>query len=454
MNLNLPWPWSERLSPPAVPWVSFSAPDGPDSLLFESGPELRIRVQAALHAIRLNWTLHRNMVNRPVLSGSAVDEPGYRFDLRIPTATLSPGFYDLWVELDTGVEAVAAGPLPELRPVRALCTFGWRVESVPEPVARPADFEAFWNRARAELAAVPVDWQQESPWRRFDRAGIEAYNLRHAGLPANYDPDGVRYEEVESCQISFAGPDGGRVYAQAAKPPGLGPFPGLLILPGGGFNARPRPLEHARHGYFALDLQVHGERADLLEYTEFPGYYSGQRYEPPEAYYFYRIHQRILLGFAALAAQPEVVPERIAACGGSQGGRTGIVLAGLEPRLAALVAALPHFANQAHWEWLERCNEAESDGGELVGAPPVPATPRARCLAYYDPLNFGPEVRCPVLMNAGLIDRVSPPYATWAVFRALASADKTWVPLPGLAHDWSSAFDRRAWRWLERKLNL
>ena len=67
-------------------------------------------------------------------------------------------------------------------------------------------------------------------------------------------------------------------------------------------------------------------------------------------------------------------------------------------------------------------------------------------------MNFAPDIHCPVLMNAGLIDPVSPPFSVWAVYNRLASKDKTIVPLPGLAHDWSAEFDRFAWRWLDRKL--
>ena len=56
-----------------------------------------------------------------------------------------------------------------------------------------------------------------------------------------------------------------------------------------------------------------------------------------------------------------------------------------------------------------------------------------------------------MLMNGGLIDPVSPPFSVWAVYNRLATKDKTIVPLPGLAHDWSAEFDRFAWRWLDRK---
>jgi cephalosporin-C deacetylase-like acetyl esterase len=53
-----------------------------------------------------------------------------------------------------------------------------------------------------------------------------------------------------------------------------------------------------------------------------------------------------------------------------------------------------------------------------------------------------------VMMNAGLVDPVSPPSHVWAAYNRLGTANKSITPLPGLGHDWSAEFDRRAWRWL------
>ena len=67
-------------------------------------------------------------------------------------------------------------------------------------------------------------------------------------------------------------------------------------------------------------------------------------------------------------------------------------------------------------------------------------------------MNFAPDVKCPVFMNAGLIDYISPPSHIWAVYLKLGAKEKTLTPLPGLGHDWSAEFDRRAWRWLDAKI--
>ncbi len=48
-----------------------------------------------------------------------------------------------------------------------------------------------------------------------------------------------------------------------AKPQEKGPFPAMLVLPGAGNNARPRPLEHARHDYVVLAPRHHLKQAEI-----------------------------------------------------------------------------------------------------------------------------------------------------------------------------------------------
>jgi hypothetical protein len=40
----------------------------------------------------------------------------------------------------------------------------------------------------------------------------------------------------------------------------------------------------------------------------------------------------------------------------------------------------------------------------------------------------------------------------FAIFNRLGTRQKEMVTLDGLGHDWSAAFDRQAWRWLDRVL--
>ena len=89
------------------------------------------------------------------------------------------------------------------------------------------------------------------------------------------------------------------------------------------------------------------------------------------------------------------------------------------------------------------------DGTDRAGAPPAVDTVVGNCLAYYDTMNFAPDIQCPVLMNCGLVDPVSPPYSVWAVYQRLGAEDKQIVIVDGHGHDWFAPFDRDAWKWLD-----
>ena len=423
--------------------------------MFDGEDHIELRCQAGLRSVGLKWTLHRNLIAKPFRQGVAEPLPGNKFAIRLDSAGLHPGFYELKVELDTGVTNDAKEPLAK-RPVRGVCVFGWQADKMALADSRPADFEAFWDAAKAESEKIPLD-AHEGPMTVFNAKEIDAYNVASAYLPPDYDPSGHRFETVESCKVDIAGPDGGRVYGWLAKPEGKGPFPAMLVLPGAGNNARPQPLEHARHGYVALDIQVHGLDVDLASY---PPLAAAASADDPRVGPYRAIHQRCLLALRYLASRPDVDPNRIVVVGGSQGGRLGVVTAALDPRVKAVVAAIAHNGNQPYQTWAARCKARRdgdgiddpalaADGMGLSSAPPLGDASATIREAYYDPANFAPDVRCPVLMSAGLIDPTSPPTSVFGIFNRLGTTGKEMVPLDGLGHDWSAEFDRRAWRWID-----
>jgi cephalosporin-C deacetylase len=450
MELNMALPWNPEASgnvqpPNRDPRFAFYSAQS-DTLLFSDQKEIVIDCRSGLRSVGLTWALTRNMFEKPFLTGEAEALPANTFRIHIPVDKLKPGFFDIHVTLDAG----------EAKPCLGKCTFGYKVDDMPITKDMPADFKAFWDKGKEELAKIPVDAKVEA-FQTFKGKEIDAYNETSAAIPGDYDPKGHRTEEVESAKMDFAGMGNIRVHGWLAKPTGNGPFPAMLILPGAGFNARSRPLEHARHGFVALDIQVHGQEVDLPgEYPKLPGYYGDFIYEPPQAYYFYHVYLNCIQAVNYLESRPDVDKTRIVVVGGSQGGRLSVCLAGLDPRLAAAVPAIAHNANLPYDKWFQAANKAkpQQDGMDLDAPPVLPDTPECKCLAYYDDINFAPDIHCPVFMNAGLIDPISPPSATFAIYNLLGTKDKTITPLPGLGHDWSAEFDRRAWRFLDRVLKL
>jgi cephalosporin-C deacetylase-like acetyl esterase len=441
MNHNLDTAWNDGCSKPLTQDMVFYSRQS-ENMLFEAIPTIEIHCQATLRSLSLKWTLCRNKFTTPFTQGMVEAKPGNLFVIRLETTKLLPGFYDLHVELDTG--------MPKL--YKAVCVFGYRVSEMQLAKTDPVDFVSFWEKAVASLSKIPLD-SQAGPMETFDAKAIGQYNLEHACLPADYDPMGHVVETVESCKVNFAGPDGGRVYGYLSKPLGDGPFPIMLVLPGAGFNRRPRPLEHARHGFLAMDIQVHGQDVDLEgKYPVPPGYHQQGNITSPQEHYYYNVHLRCVQAINYLCSRPDADPSRIVLVGGSQGGRLGIVVAGIDHRVSAVVSCIANSPNMPYLQWFKVCNDKHDDGMSVVGAPPLTGDDMQRCSAYIDPMNYAPHIQCPVLMNVGLIDPVSPPVSVFSVYQRLNPKLRELVVIPNTAHDWSAAFDIYAWKWVSQQL--
>lgn len=444
MQSNLARPYGLKPSPPHDSQLVFYSPQSED-LLFTNEKEILIYCRVGVRSVQLDWSVARNMFKEGFLAGQAEALPDNRYLIRIPTDALKPGLFDVRVTLHPGDGTTIPG----------ISTIGFQVDKMPITSDTPSDFKEFWEKGKKEIASIPLD-PKVGEVKTYTKEEINAYNVASASLPEDYDPKGHRYEEVEAFKVDFASVDGLRVHGWVAKPKGDGPFPAMLVLPGAGFNARPIPLEHARHGFLAIDVQVHGQEVDLEEYPKLPGYYDNFTFEPPQDYYYRKTYLNALQGLNYLFSRPDVDKSKVVVVGGSQGGRLTTVVAGLDDRIAAAIPAIAHFANIPYLTWYKTSNEAKPpvNGMNLDAPPALPDTPEGRCMGYYDAMNFAPSIKCPVLMNAGLIDPVSNATGVFSIYNRLGTSDKTMIALPGMGHDWSAEFDRRAWRWLDQKLNL
>lgn len=484
MNHNLLSPWANppRCSSPQTPLFAFYNNENCDFMFRDGGEKIEIKCQAGTRtASGLSWSLHHNQLTKPFLEGRADALPGNLFRIEIPTTGLKPGFYDVRVKLEgLGYDTLALfhdvrNGKAQKTQLTGVCTFGWKPDEMPivnEADYRPGDFDAFWAAVMDEYRAIPLDLKVEDEPRVFKGAEIDRYNMESACLPPNFDPQGVKYDEVVSCKVSFVGPDGGRVYGWLARPRAEGKFPALVVYPGAGTGGRPRPLDHARHGYVALDVQVHGLDVECDGKAKYPWYNMPHKMypdemPPPKNLVWYNIYRRAVRAIDAIAAQPSVDVSRIAICGGSQGGRLSIVVASLDNRVKAAIPCIANSPNLPHLYWTKKCNAQRiwwakapmqdplceaSDGTENYGDFLRSFTPEMRKLAYFDPINFAPNAKCAAYFNGGLVDPVSPAYSTYAAFLRWGGKDKTFIAVPNHGHDWWASFDRDAYRWLEKSL--
>jgi len=438
MEANLNKPWSKEVSLPVRSLITFYSKEA-DNLIFKKSKKITIFCKSGYCSVSLNWTISKNLFTTPFLSGKGKPIPGNIFIINIPAEKLKPGFYDLKVYIDVA----------EKQMVTDICTFGYEIGKIRYCLTKPDNFEKFWNNAKKSISTVPLQ-PEEIFIQEMTNNEIDQYNVKSACLPPRYDP-GIRYDKIEVYKVSFSSINRLRVYGWLAKPFGKGPFPGMLVFPGAGYRPEPIPAEHARHGYVAIDIQVHNQEVDQNKYEKPLWEKISIDYNKPETSEFYTMYLNCLQTVNYLVSRKDVDSNKIVAVGGSQGGRLSIISASLDTRIKAIVPAILWGANFMYQKWAEKSNLKGSDGTNAF-LPEYSETLENKFISYFDPMNFAPDVRCPVLMNAGLRDTVSPPSCVHSVFKLLGTKDKKIIFLPELGHDWSAEFDRYAWRWLERKL--
>ncbi|HEY3396995.1 MAG TPA: acetylxylan esterase [Armatimonadota bacterium] len=437
MTVNVFGPYSPEPSGPRSHDVVFYAENQPN-FLFDHGSSVVITCQSIKRPQHLTWSLSRNLIRTPFLSGEADPRLDDSFRLEVPTAALRPGFYELHVKLIYTATQSA----------EAVTAFGWKINEEPVITYVPRDFMEFWQGELKKMADVPLDLKIEKVGVLSD-AEVCKYNLEHASLVEYPDPAGEKVKEVELYKVNFAGANGTRVYAWVAKPVGPGPFPTMLVLPGAGTGPRPQPLEHARHGYVAMEVQMHNQPVDMAREKYPPT--TADDYSGPRTLDEYHVYLNAVRAVTAICACPGADPSRLVTMGGSQGGRLSIVVPALCPQVKATIPHIAHFAYMPWLRWTERMNLAKESGEAGFTAKDLLRNDQTRAEGYFDILNFAPYIKCPVYMDSGLIDGASPPTGCFAVYRAL-NCPKTMSPLPNKAHDNSPCFDRAAWRWLDKLL--
>lgn len=197
--------------------------------------------------------------------------------------------------------------------------------------------------------------------------------------------------------ILFDVADGRRAWGYLAKPPGPGPFPGVVCVSGFRQEAdRSWVFDLARRGYVALvwDHVGKGPEGDPLPNSivpadpdsAFAAFLSGAKKCNP-----YQVVAAAIRGVSLLRSLPEVDPERIGMSGLSWGGAMTCIVASLDDRLKCAVSAYGcgGLGGYGIWAWYLRL------------LPPEAAREWVR---LFDPWNYLPWAKCPMLFVNGTND--------------------------------------------------
>ena len=369
-----------------------------EKAFFAVGEEMKVALSvdfgdqpAPAKAYMIKWTRSGDDGKRE--DGSETVVPGT--PVILTTRLAEPGFVRIQAYL-----VDAKGRMLEKKDTQGKVTgtsFDGGVGAEPEklqPAAEePADFDAFWAKQKARLAAVPVKYAMEKVSK----------------------PDAK--VEVYAVSVDCAGPR---------------PVTGYLTIPAG-TAAKSLSASASYHGYgtgiqrapssgpenrMHFDVNAHGYDLgrDDAYYEDFFAKIksNGEIYAfdkkqnaDPETAYFNGMVLRVMRSLQFLKSLPQWNGTDLAVSGGSQGGLQTIWAAGLEPDVSSANASIT---------WC--CDFAGPTKRRLGGWRPayVPA------LDYYDSVFHAKRIRCPIVISrAGLGDYTCPPSGLAILYNNITS---------------------------------
>lgn len=316
---------------------------------------------------------------------------------------------------------------------RGLSTVGYDPEIIKPAGAVPADFMQFWDKAKSDLAKIPMDARMTLlPERSTGSVNVYHLNLQNFRM-------------------------GGRLYGILCVPKKEGKYPALLRVPGAGIRPYSGDIATAEKGVITLEIGIHGipVNMDLSQYANLAGGalsgYQTFNLEDPDRFYYKRVYMGCVRANDFLTSLPQFDGVNLGVTGGSQGGALSIVTAALDPRVKFLGAYYPALSDLTGFligragGWPHMFNKDNVDA--------VSTKDKIRTTGYYDVVNFGRLVKVPGMYSWGFNDETCPPTSMHAAYNVI-TAPKTLKLFVETGH-WQFPEQREGMEgWLQTKLGV
>lgn len=309
--------------------------------------------------------------------------------------------------------------------------FGLRAEEVRSQYGKPADFDAFWDAAKAELAGIPPNFRMiEKP--EMAKDGRKVYL--------------IEFKSLDSLTIRgwLTEPDHRKTKSKT--------FPVLLILPG--YQAGTAPLLGRDDDMAFISVDLRGQGMNREAFSMRREDYIVSRLEDKNKYYLKGVIMDCLRYIDFIFTRPELSHDRISVTGGSMGGYLSITTAALDKRVTLCAPQNPFMSDIYNMDrgavsWPVPYMK------QYVKTRPGLTFPQVMDnLQYYDTKNFATLVTCPFLMGIGLLDPYVPPNNSYAVFNNVSSDKKKIIVFKDLGHEVGNKYNLYEERWLRDQFAL
>lgn len=275
-------------------------------------------------------------------------------------------------------------------------TAAFEPEKIKTVAELPSDFTEFWEKAKSDLARIPVN----PIMMLVPEACTEQANVYYVNF-ANYK---------------------GRIYGVLSVPKKEGKYPAVLNVPGAGVRPYLPSTGLAEKGIISLSIGIHGIPVNLPQkvYEELSASalfnYYRINLDDRDNYYYKRVYLGCVRSVDFIFALPQFNGKDIAVSGGSQGGALSLVTASLDSRikyLGCFYPALCDLTGYLHGRaggWPALFQDSFTNKPEKI-----------KTAGYYDVVNFARSVKVPGFYSWGYNDNVCPPTSTFAAYNEITA---------------------------------
>ena len=296
-------------------------------------------------------------------------------------------------------------------------------EEIRPILPEPADFQQFWDQARAELAKVPMKVKRtEAEVPKARQGEFQCWDVQvdcagnapvsgYLTLPVKAEPKSL------PAVVSF---QGGGVYS------GWKQFnPGAIV-----FNINAHGIANGQPKSFYAELS----KTKLLNYWT-------RNSDSRDQFYFRNMFLRVQRALDFVKTLPEYDGKTLIVFGSSQGGAQALVAAGMDPDVVLVGAQVPSMGDlggilagrPSGWPRLIEVKDGKVVNPEIV-----------KTLPYYDMAFFAKRIRAEVYFTVGLIDTTCCPTSVYAAFNCVPGRKHmTTMPDEGHTGKWDQAFTQR-----------
>lgn len=284
--------------------------------------------------------------------------------------------------------------------------------AIKPTVENPADFNTFWNDAKAELAKTPLD-------------------ARMTLLPERCT------ENVNVYHVNIQNFKNSRLYGILCVPKKEGKYPAILQVPGAGIRPYSGDIAKAEKGVITLQIGIHGipvtmekEVYDNLSAGPLAGYPTFNL-DNRELYYYKRVYLGCIRAVDFLQSLPQSNGTNLGVSGGSQGGALAIVTAALDNRIKYLVSYYPALSDMTGYLHGRAGGWPHMFSG--TNAALHNKKDKVETIGYYDVVNFARQVKVPGYYSWGFNDETCPPTSLYAVYNVITAPKELFV-VPETGH--------------------